>query len=79
LNGFGSQRTAHDGQVSGDDAPSYPFIEAVFAVIKTVIETVLALAYANSSFDACVKASAAFEPTLGFISLPLFGLAPRLG
>lgn len=69
----------HDGQVSGDDAPSCPFIEAVVAAIETAIQTVFALADANSSFDARVKASAPLEPTLGFLSLPFFGLALRLG
>ena len=67
------------GQVVGNDAPSDPSGEAIFAVIECPVETVLAFEHTNTSFDTGMEAAPSSEPGLRFVLRALSRFATWFG
>ena len=55
------------GEIIGNDAPADPTVEALFAMIATAVETVLAFEHTDTAFNPNMEAASTPEPRLGFV------------
>jgi hypothetical protein len=67
------------GEVVGHDAPTDPLVEALFAVVETASEWMLAFEDADAPFDAGMEAATALELRLLFVLSAGVIFAPRFG